>query len=188
MQYKEFTMKYLICFAIFLTFLSAPVYSQVLNDSLDNSTQEGDSLVLKEPPKELKQIIQRITSYRNDDYDTTKTLAKNLQTGLSGLLIDNTLTKMGRDFYSFFYDNWDAPDIGETYSVAIEEKPAPGRGSLIQIKVNREKVFENRISPRREVLQAYAEYAVKQVYNYLNNYKEIQKQLGEGDMQGTGIY
>jgi curli production assembly/transport component CsgE len=95
---------------------------------------------------------------------------------------------MGRDFYNFFYDNWDPPKTEQSFTIYIREMPSPGMGNMIQVKINYDEIFRQRISPKQEYIKQLARMAVKQSENYIANYEEIQQQLGGEDMEGTGIY
>ena len=150
--------------------------------------QDKDTIRGKELPERLKSLIENYQEQQEEETNTAET-EENLSTelALDGLIIDETMSKMGHDFYIYFYDNWSVPSEINNYTIYISEKPAPGMGTLISIKINYEEVFRNRISPSQEVIHSIADYAIYQSQQHLINYKEIQNQLGK-DMQGTGIY
>jgi curli production assembly/transport component CsgE len=106
---------------------------------------------------------------------------------LNNLVMDNTLSKVGHDFYEFFYEKWDPPDTERHFTIYINEKPAPGMGNLVQVKINYDKVFRSKLTPRQQTLERIATQAVKKSTNYIANYKKIKQQLGK-DLKGTGIY
>lgn len=107
---------------------------------------------------------------------------------IDGLIIDETITKMGHDFYEYFYSNWTAPEFSENYTIFIKEKPLPGLGTQVTLKINEDDVFIGRLQPRRQIIEANGDYAIQLCYQYLLNYEMIQKQLEAEDQKGSGIY
>jgi curli production assembly/transport component CsgE len=148
--------------------------------------QERDTLPQKELPEELKSILRK---YQKDfSLDEEKVKEEDLSIELDGLIIDETISKIGHDFYNYFNDNWDIPESVKNFTIYIKEKPMPGMGNLITLKINYEEIFKNRISPRQEVIENLANYAIQRSQQYLINYQEIKEQLEGEDMSGTGIY
>jgi len=108
--------------------------------------------------------------------------------GLGGLVVDETFSKIGHDFYDLFYSNWESPKNVKDYTITISEKPLPQLGTQITIKVNDTPVFQRFIQPRYEIIQEMAQQGLAVSYSYLENYKKIQKELQGEDMSGTGIF
>ncbi len=108
--------------------------------------------------------------------------------GLGGLVVDETFSKVGHDFYDFFYSNWESPKNVKDYTITISEKPLPQLGAQITIKVNDTPVFQRFIQPRYELIQEMAQQGLAVSFSYLENYDKIQKELQGDDMQGTGIF
>ncbi len=118
------------------------------------------------------------------------------------LVLDNTRTKLGRDFYESFYQQWSvlpvvaqgdstkrADDALENlFTIMIDESPTPGLASLVSISINDLLVWQQFVQPRLGNTEALAENAVGLAREYVLNYQEIQKQLGSEDQAGTGIY
>ncbi|WKN43200.1 CsgE family curli-type amyloid fiber assembly protein [Tunicatimonas pelagia] len=107
---------------------------------------------------------------------------------IDGLIISETLTKIGVDFYDLFYQRWVAPPSASGYEVRIEELPAPGFGTLVVVKVNETTVFQRILQPRYDQLEASADLAVSLTQRHVNDQQRLTQQLYEEDQQGTGIY
>lgn len=90
---------------------------------------------------------------------------------LDGLVMDETRSKIGRDFYNIFYQQWEAPPNSNNYTITISEKPTPTLGSLISVSVNDQQVFEYRLQPRYEIIEQVAKYAVRVTYAYMKDNK-----------------
>ena len=127
-----------------------------------------------------------MTAFAQDMQDAHSSEA--LITEINGLVIDETVTKAGRDFYEIFYSQWDAPPSEMSYTIFIKELPLLGRGSQVTIYMDETELFTQPLQPRYDVIEAVAEYAVSLVTNYVNNYESISQQLGNEDQQGSGIF
>ncbi len=107
---------------------------------------------------------------------------------IEAIIIDETITKLGHDFYDDFYSLWEAPDTIKNYSITIQEKPLPQLGTQISISVNEIEIFRQFIQPRSEIVDEMAKYAVQLASEYVQNYATIQAELQGDDMKGTGIF
>ena len=109
-------------------------------------------------------------------------------TEINGLVVDETITKVGRDFYEVFYSQWEAPTSEASYTIFIKELPQLGQGSLVSVYLDDTELFSQPVQPRYEVVEALAEYAVTLVSSYIINYEQMSQQLGNQDQQGSGIF
>lgn len=157
------------------------------NDTTDRGSSSGSGQ--EEVPQVLKQFVKE---YKNtvtkDTMAGKQTKAVSQGAALRNLVMDNTLSKMGQDFYEYFYEQWDPPETERHFTVYIEEKPSPGMGNMVMIKINYDKVFQSRLTPRQEMIKKMAQQAVSRSENYIANYQQIKQQLEGADMEGSGIY
>jgi len=92
---------------------------------------------------------------------------KETQIEISGLIIENVLTKPGKDFYEFFSQLNRMNGINYPFVIVIDEKPQlGGRNSEISIKINENIVFKFRTQPNEEYLQNVAKQANSTINNY----------------------
>ncbi len=86
---------------------------------------------------------------------------------ITGLVVENVLTKPGKDFYEFFTQINRMNAVNYPFVIVIDEKPQlGGRNSEISIKINENVVFKFRTQPKEEYLQALAKQANQVIYNY----------------------
>ncbi len=126
------------------------------------------------------------------------------------LLLDNTRSKIGRDFYDAFFRHYAelpksvvplaladttkkvTPNLEldlDAFVVTIDELPAFGVGtSIISVTLNDQIVWQNYVQVRQDVLEAYAFNAAEVVNQYVLNYQEVQRQLESEDQKGSGIF
>ena len=113
---------------------------------------------------------------------------KSVDIEIDGLIVDETVTKMGRDFYQVFYSNWEAPPNSSNFTLKITEKPMIGIGTRIMVEINDQLVAESPLQPRYDIIESIAKQAVAMCYDYLLNYEQIQRELSGEDLSGSGIY
>lgn len=129
-------------------------------------------------------LAQTVTNHNQKKMDNEN--ANDIE--ISGLVIDATQTKIGKDFYDLFYQQWNELENIPTQSITINERALPQLGSQISVEVGDHLIFLQYIQPRYEIIEQMAEYALQQTIAYVQNYDEMQKQLLGDDMAGTGIY
>ncbi|WP_162054345.1 CsgE family curli-type amyloid fiber assembly protein [Pontibacter pamirensis] len=129
----------------------------VLQDSL-----KQDTTGLPLTSEQLHQYEQNIRSSADLEID--------------GLIVDNTITKAGRDFYEVFQRQWEAPPMARNFTIEIEELPARGNITVVSLSVNEDRLFEQPLQPRYDIIEEVATYMVGVVYEYLVK-DQLNKQL-----------
>ena len=162
---------------------------EVRAQQTDTTVVPGQSGYRDEVPEVLKKLARQYRQQVETD-SIQKENGTSLVEGtlLNNLVMDNTLSNIGRDFYAYFYENWDPPQTDQHFTLYINEKPSPGIGNMVMIRINYERIFTGRLVPRQETLEALADQAIARAVSYIANYEQIRQQLEGEDMQGTGIY
>lgn len=88
---------------------------------------------------------------------------------IDGLVVDETQTKVGRDFYDVFYRLWQAPQDAFNFTVTVKERPSRGRGSIIVVQLNDEMAFQSQLQPKYDVIESAARQAVYYVHRKLRS-------------------
>lgn len=104
------------------------------------------------------------------------------------MVFDETITKVGRDFYELFFNTWSNPTQIKDFSITVQERPMPGVGTQITVLIDDFELVKQFIRPNQEMIEMLAEYTVGRATQYLVNYQEIQAQLQSADQTGTGIF
>jgi len=95
---------------------------------------------------------------------------------LTGLIIENTMTKLGKDFYDYFNQISQLNNINYPFIIIINEKPSlGGRNSEVSIVVNDEVLYLFRTQPNEEYLYNNAMEANRKIYKYYIKQKLLQK-------------
>lgn len=85
---------------------------------------------------------------------------------INGLVVEDVKTKLGKDFYDYFYQAYTTSGSQYPFVINITEKPSIGRGSQVSIDVDDTIVFEFMTKPDDEFIQSAANEALKYIYNY----------------------
>ncbi len=105
------------------------------------------------------------------------------------MVVDQTISKIGHDFYDVFYAQWEAPAGANDFMIVIREKPSRGLGAMVSVQINDADIMEMPIQPKYDQIEASAFSAVAVAQEYLVNLQLTQSQLEEhADQVGNGIY
>jgi len=126
--------------------------------------------------KEGKRLVAQDSIKINEVVDLLKTTyLKEVEIEIKGLVVENTKTKFGKDFYDAFYQLYLRKGTNYPFVVNINEKPFPGTGSLISVEVEDQNIIEFQTRPDLEYLEKAAEYALERIENYNKNRKKVEK-------------
>jgi curli production assembly/transport component CsgE len=142
--------------------------------------QQKDSVKTKPVPESIKKLFEQIVKQpaKTNDYEIE----------IDGLLVDDTKTKMGKEFYDLFYSSWEAPAGAKNYTITITERPFRLTSTLIVVSINETPVYQSILQPRQDIIEALSIESVATTQGYLANYEEIMRQLNGDDMSGSGIF
>jgi|TARA_R100000479_G_scaffold33554_4_gene14291 hypothetical protein len=90
---------------------------------------------------------------------------------LKGIVVEDTKTKPGRDFYTMFYSAYNTSNINGKKIVTIREVLALGRNTKIEVKVGDEVVLDFFVRPKNEYLKAMRDVALRKVFSYFQKLK-----------------
>lgn len=141
---------------------------------------QKDSIKTKPIPESLKKLVNQVI------HQPQKSTEPEIE--IDGLLVDDTKTKTGKDFYDLFYGSWEAPSGAKNFTITITEKPFRLSSTLIVVSINDTPVYQSVLQPRQDIVEGLSQDAISTTQSYLANYEEIMKQLNGDDMIGSGIF
>lgn len=106
----------------------------------------------------------------------------------SGLVLDQTITKIGHDFYDQFYSRWEAPVGVNDFTVLIGEKPSRGNNAIITLSVNDEDLLEFPLQGKEELVLEAAQQAIEIAASSLQQALNLSRQLEQGNKQALETY
>lgn len=115
-------------------------------------------------------------------------LAQREEVEIDGLIIDQTQTRIGQEFYQNLVTFWEAPSGIKDYNILVTEMAGPFWGSWIGIEVNDVVVYRELLKPRSEEIEEAAKEGVESIKEYLYRLEEYEKEVSGKDMTGNGIY
>lgn len=137
-----------------------------------NDKEPDKKIVIEE---EVEEQPNNETASENPDGDVYRS---SYGIKLKGIIVEETKTKPGRDFFRMFSTRYNYYKINGEKIVTVSEVLALGINTKIEVKVGDEVVLEFFLSPRADYLKAMADQAINVVNRYfinLRNDKEIVK-------------
>jgi curli production assembly/transport component CsgE len=81
-----------------------------------------------------------------------------------GIVVDQTITVIGHEFYQYFVALWRDQDLSNRYAISIHERPTARWGSQIWIEYAQRRVFQTVLPPTRTNIKSMSEQAVEVAY------------------------
>lgn len=91
---------------------------------------------------------------------------------IKGLVVEDVITKIGKDYHDYFYQEYSNSGNQYPFIINIKEKPYFGRSSIITIEIEDQNIFEFLTKPDEEFLRS----AVKSALQNINQFA-IQRKL-----------
>ncbi|MGQ4877915.1 CsgE family curli-type amyloid fiber assembly protein [Billgrantia sp. LNSP4103-1] len=105
-----------------------------------------------------------------EEEDATKELSRQFrlgEPGLSGVIVDRTITMMGKAFYRRFSQLVAESPLLSNVTLSVQERPDARWGSQVWVAENNRILFQATLPPRLSDIDRYAEAAVEQVEQLL---------------------
>lgn len=99
-----------------------------------------------------------------------------LQETYAGVVVDQTVTVAGHDFYQEFVGMWREKDASSRYAIAVVERPSARWGSQVWVEYARRRVFQIVLPTARANLRGVAAEAVDAAYQNVVD-AEVQRLL-----------
>ncbi|PHR14824.1 MAG: hypothetical protein COA40_01220 [Aequorivita sp.] len=91
---------------------------------------------------------------------------------IDGLVVENTLTKAGRDFYKYFYSEYYNRGIQTKKNIIIEEVPGRMRNTRISVKIDDKLLWQFFSQPKKSFLQDMATTALDRCITHLQQLQQ----------------
>ncbi|TGE18627.1 CsgE family curli-type amyloid fiber assembly protein [Hymenobacter elongatus] len=151
-------------------------------------TKESEAAPL--PAKKLEEALQLLLKATTQDSSQVSNQRRRFRpTEIEGLVMDQTITKVGHDFYDAFYSIWEAPAEAGDFTIIIHEKPSRGTSTLISVEVNENELLELPLQPKAEVIEEMATYAFEVATDFLVRSRNDSRNLEQqGNKQRTEVF
>ncbi|MBQ4820510.1 CsgE family curli-type amyloid fiber assembly protein [Aquimarina sp. MMG016] len=137
------------------------------------NTNESDKIVVLLLIYEEDKIIAKDRIAFNEEKKAKDTEQEASDDGieLKGIVVEETKTKPGKDFYDFFYNSYTLNQINGSRIVGVYEKLSFGRTTIIQVKIGDNVIHEFIGKPDLEYLEQMSKIAIRKVYKYFKDLK-----------------
>lgn len=96
---------------------------------------------------------------------------------IHGLVIDETKTKFGSEFYDDFFSIYNQLPDKYPFIITISELPYRGQTSIISVRVDQDKIYEFFSNPDQEYLEQQAINALRRIAAYSENINRINQEF-----------
>ena len=119
------------------------------------------------------QIQNRLNSlvHKGDASDPTRSSVTVTGGSMHQLILDETRTNTGGEFFEAFNKHWQSLPIKTDYTITVSEKPLPSVGTMVIVKVNNEIVYQRRLNPNNQYISWTAGEAIMYAQQKLQNQK-----------------
>ena len=125
--------------------------------------------------KDLGDINQAFSPKKDEKEDLKETKEDGIV--LKGIVLQETKTKAGTDFYNFFYSKYLENNIDGKKIVIIREELSIANTTKIKVLVDKEVVAEFIVNPRSDYLKSMADSCIRRVYNYFLRLEKTKAQI-----------
>ena len=95
----------------------------------------------------------------------TKKGGESFQEALGGIVINQTMTVTGQEFFKQFYALWNDKPLLDFFAITVRERPSARRGNRIVIEYAQRTLFETSLPSSRAGIQSISERAVQISYD-----------------------
>tara|TARA_B100002049_G_scaffold104747_1_gene77279 strand:- start:533 stop:1255 length:723 start_codon:yes stop_codon:yes gene_type:complete len=96
---------------------------------------------------------------------------------VQGLVVENSITKMGQDFYRLFYSKYYLSGLKSEKDIVIDELPFRARTTRISVKVDNQLVWQFFSNPSQEFLKRQSDMAFNRVVAQLQQIQNTKDQI-----------
>ena len=93
---------------------------------------------------------------------------------LNGMVVNRTVTVLGKDFYRYFSTRWRQSEEASRYTVSIYERPTARFGSEIWVLYRQQRMFHIFLPPARAATRGISEVAVQHVLDNISQ-RELER-------------
>ena len=132
----------------------------------------------------MKQLKQRLLTYVLCPFlllASPITIADN-DIEISGLVIDRTLTRFGKDFGFYYSSYWRELPFTQGFNVTLYETVFPQAGTVLTLEVNGTRIYTTHFGRRANPIKESAEQANLLTIDYL---AQVRANAITGDFSGT---
>ena len=147
--------------------------------NLDNELVAQDIIIFNEGANDELEKKKKRDEKLKQEQEKSQDVSVEAKDGLElrGIIVEDTKTKPGRDFYKLFYSLYTKNNINGNQVVKIKEVLALGRNTKIEVIVGDDMVFSFFLRPSMEYLAKINDYAIIKVHKYFKSLENESKTI-----------
>lgn len=160
--------------------LEASEYKELSETSVNKKAHDHLVIMLLILNEERIIATDRLEINKGPNFDKSQENQKNKPNDgieLKGIVVEETKTKPGKDFYDFFYSAYALNQINGNKIVNVVENLSFGRSTIIKVTIEDNTIFEFLGKPDLEYLEQMSKTAVRKVYRYFQDLKEQKENI-----------
>jgi len=163
-------------------------YFQIVLNILDTKNQliATDTLISTDIDPSLQKVIPQNLPIVSKPLSKPRSNLDALE--IDGLILDETRTKIGRDFYEILYNRWTPPMGAKDFMITVKEMPSRGIGARLSIQVNGNIILYRFIQPRGDLIEEEANITISYLKQYLMKNENLKQDMELEDQLGSGIF
>lgn len=162
--------------ALLLSLAAAPSWGQRPAPRKGKVVVQADTA---RKPLSNKQMEEALRLLLRADSVQQARVQPGMEADAEGFVLDQTITKPGRDFYEMFYGTFQSSattGLGE-YTIVLTEKPLRGNSSLISMSVNDTELLEMPLPTRTEQIEEAVAGAIETARGFLAEQQAASTQM-----------
>ncbi|MBS7321276.1 MAG: hypothetical protein KIG55_06775 [Myroides sp.] len=96
---------------------------------------------------------------------------------MKGIVVDDSKTKMGRDYYDAFYSTYNQYPTKFDFIINISELPHRGLSSIVQVKVDQDLILEFFANPDEEFIKAQVAVTFQKLISYAKSRGKLKNEF-----------
>lgn len=139
--------------------------------------EKGDDLRIYLFIKQNNKLISKdsLVVVPVENKNATRKVKREEDFALKGIVIDEVITKVGKDFHDYFYQAYSTSGNQYPFIIIIKEKPYFGRSSIITVSSEDRTLFEFMSKPDEEFLKSAVNTSLQRVRMYSKQRKMLYK-------------
>ncbi|MDM1539214.1 hypothetical protein HX097_06345 [Myroides marinus] len=125
--------------------------------------------------KDKELIKQEFTTMLDSDLEQEDISYNKIE--LKGIVVDQTKTKAGRDFYQIFYSNYLSYNINSEHIITISELITLGNNTKINVSILDQIIFTFFVKTQYDYLRSMSDSALNRTMRYLESLKRDEQRI-----------
>lgn len=107
---------------------------------------------------------------------------RSVEEAYGGVVVGQTVTVTGQDFYQYFVARWRDQPSSERYTISVHERPSARLGNLVWVEYERMRLFQAILPVSRSQIRQVSEQAAEITWQRLIEFELERKLYNDADL------